>query len=198
MVFRFLLHNSRSVPLLSEDFMPLVLCFENNKIWLFTKKSFTVTYKISADSEEVYYQETVKYGGKTFKVTSVANNALKNKTKVTSVTISGNITKIGKNAFYGCKKLKTITIETKSLKSVGSKVFKGILSTATVKVPTSKYASYKKLFDGKGLGKKNSIVINPVNKPSFSVTGMPVNPSLIIIWYALYIESVSWITKFLW
>ncbi|MBQ6844829.1 MAG: leucine-rich repeat protein [Agathobacter sp.] len=61
-----------------------------------------------------------------------------------------------------------MTIETKSLKSVGSKAFKGILSTATVKVPTSKYASYKKLFDGKGLGKKNSIVINPVKGDTFT------------------------------
>lgn len=111
----------------------------------------------STKTTKVTIPKTVTYGGKTFKVTSVADNALKNKTKVTSVTIGTNVTSIGKNAFYGCKKLKTITIKTTSLKSVGKNAFKNIYAKATIKVPEKKYTAYKKLLKGKGLGSKVKI-----------------------------------------
>ena len=122
----------------------------------------------NTSTTKVTIPKTVTFGGVTFKVTSIADNALKGKTKVTSVTIGTNVTKIGKNAFYGCKGLKAISIQTEKLKSVGNKAFKGISSTATIKVPTSKYSSYKKMFDGKGLGKKVSIVINPEKGDTFT------------------------------
>lgn len=45
---------------------------------------------------------------------------MKKKTKIKSVAIGANIKKIGKNAFSGCKSLKTITIKsTKLLKGKG-------------------------------------------------------------------------------
>ena len=62
----------------------------------------------------------------------------------------------GKQAFCGCKKLKNITVKTKKLttKKVGSKAFSKIHSKATIKVPKSKYKSYKTLFKKDGAGKK--------------------------------------------
>ncbi|MDE6026340.1 MAG: leucine-rich repeat domain-containing protein [Lachnospiraceae bacterium] len=66
-----------------------------------------------------------------------------------------NVKKIGKQAFNGCKKLKSITISTTKLKSsnVGANAFKGIYSKATVKVAKSKKVAYQKLIKSKGAGK---------------------------------------------
>lgn len=70
--------------------------------------------------------------------------------------IGKNISKIGKQAFYGCKKLKTITIQSKKLtkKRVGSKAFGKIHSKATFKLPKAKYKSYRSMLKKKGPGKK--------------------------------------------
>lgn len=93
---------------------------------------------------------TVKYGGKTFKVTAISKNALKNKKKVTSVTIGKNVKSIGASAFYGCKKLKNIDIKSAGLKTIGKKAFKGISAKATINVPKGKLSAYEKLLKGKG------------------------------------------------
>ena len=68
--------------------------------------------------------DTVKIGGKTFKVTA-----------------------IGDDAFKGYKKLKTITIESKNIESVGKNAIKNIHKEATIKVPKNKVKEYKKLFN---------------------------------------------------
>ncbi len=102
----------------------------------------------------------VKTDGKTitYKVTSIADNAFKNNTKLKTVTISKNIVKIGKNAFKGCKNIKTIKIISKKLtsKNIAKKAFNGIgnKKKVVIKVPKSKYKDYKKLLKNKGLGKK--------------------------------------------
>lgn len=64
--------------------------------------------------------------------------------------------KIGKQAFCGCKKLKNTVIKTKSLttKKEGGKAFGAIHSRAMIKVPKSKMKAYKKLLEKKGVGSK--------------------------------------------
>lgn len=133
----------------------------------------------SAKTSKVNIPGTVKIGGKDFKVTSIANNALKkskaasvtiganvrtignsafeNCSKLTKVTVGAGVTKIGTKAFMGCKKLKTITIKSLKLKTVGKKALSGIKSNARVKVPKKKLKEYQKLFKGKGQGKKVKI-----------------------------------------
>ena len=111
----------------------------------------------STSTTKVVIPATVKYAGKTYNVTSIAKNALKGKTKVTSVTIGSKVTTIGASAFEGCKKLKTITISSKVLKTVGKNAFKGIDSKATIKTPKGKLSSYKKILKNKGQGSKVSI-----------------------------------------
>ena len=66
--------------------------------------------------------------------------------KLKKVTIGKYVTTIGKNAFYGDKKLKKIVIKTKKLKKVGKNALKGISKTAQIQVPKSKRSKYKKLF----------------------------------------------------
>ena len=133
--------------------------------------SFTVgnyKYKVTGAGEvafvglkkniaKVKIADTVTYKKATYKITSIADKALKGKTKVTSVTLGENIKKIGKEAFSGCKKLKTITIKSTNLKSVGKNALKGINAKATIKVPKAKLTSYKKVLKSKGQGKKVKI-----------------------------------------
>ncbi|MDE6433703.1 MAG: leucine-rich repeat domain-containing protein [Lachnospiraceae bacterium] len=116
----------------------------------------TVEFKNADDSQNsVSIPKTVKIKGKTYKVTAIAANAFKDNKKIKAVTIPANITKIGKNAFYGCKSLKKITVKTTKLTSskVGKNAFKGIHKKAVIKVPGKKLGTYKKLLKAKGIGK---------------------------------------------
>ena len=65
------------------------------------------------------------------------------------LTIGKYVKKIVTNAFSGCKKLKVITINSTSLKSVGKNAIKGINKKAQIKVPKKKKKAYKKLFKSK-------------------------------------------------
>ena len=71
--------------------------------------------------------------------------------------IGKNIKTIGKNAFAGAGKLKSITIKSTSLKKIGSKAFKGIHPKCKIKVPAKKLRAYKRLLKKKGL--KSSVKI---------------------------------------
>ena len=82
---------------------------------------------------------------------------IKNNNNLKKITIGSNITKIGVGAFKGCKNLKTITIKSKNLKSVGKNAFKGINPKAKIKVPSSCLEKYKKLLAKKG--QKSSVKI---------------------------------------
>ena len=92
---------------------------------------------------------TAKISGKKYKVTEIAANAFKNNKKLKKVTVGTNIIKINNNAFYGCKKLKTINIKSKKLKTVGKNAVKGIYKKAVIKAPKAKVKAYKKLFTKK-------------------------------------------------
>lgn len=120
--------------------------------------------------------KTVKLNGYTFKVTEIYKNAFKNNTKLKTVKIADNVSKIGSYAFAGCKKLKLVTIG-KGLKSIGSKAFyndkllksivikstkvnkvdskafSGIHKNAYINVPNKKASAYKKIFKNGGQAK---------------------------------------------
>lgn len=120
----------------------------------------TVTFRGITDESatSVSIPKTVKYGGATFKVTEIADNALKANKKIKTVIIGANIKTIGNYAFSGCKNLKTIQINSTKLKTVGKNVFKGIHSKAIIKVPAKKLSNYKVLLKGKGQGSKVKII----------------------------------------
>ena len=123
------------------------------------KKEVAYSGPVNKNAKTVSVPSTVKIKGVTYKVTGIADNALKGNKKVTKVTISSNVKTIGKLAFYGCKKLKTITIKSKKLtsKTVSKKAFKGLTKATTIKVPKKKFKAYKKLFKSKGLSSKVKI-----------------------------------------
>ncbi len=97
--------------------------------------------------------ETITFCGFKYKVVSIGAKAFAGQVKMTSVTVSKNITSIGAKAFSGCTKAKTFTIKTKSLKSVGAGAMQKINKKAVIKVPAGKKAAYTKLFTGKGQAK---------------------------------------------
>lgn len=80
------------------------------------------------DMKEVVIPATVMFKGKKYKVTAIAKNAFKGNKKLTKVTISKNVKKIGNYAFKDCKNLKTVLIKSKKLKDIklGKNVFEGI------------------------------------------------------------------------
>ena len=133
------------------------------------KGTVTVPFEVTIDG--VTYKVT-SIAGNAFKdtkkikkivigsnITSIGKNAFAGCTSLTSITIGKNVKKIGKNAFTGCKKLKSITIKTKKLttKTVKKGAFNGISKKVVVKVPKSKYKTYKKLLPAKGLKKAAKI-----------------------------------------
>lgn len=120
-------------------------------------KNGTVAYAGPTDKRlpSVTIRSKVTIDGITYRVTAVADRAFRNNKYLKEVTIPSTVKQIGKQAFYNCKKLKTITVKTKSLtkKRIGSKAFTGISSRAVFRVPKSKMNTYKKLFRAKGAGK---------------------------------------------
>ena len=89
-------------------------------------------------------------------VATISSKAFYKCTSLTTITLPSKVKKISTSAFHGCKKLKTITIKTKLLKSsnIGKNAFKGISSKATIKLPKSKYKTYKTMLCKKGISKK--------------------------------------------
>lgn len=71
------------------------------------------------------------------------------------VVVGKNVTNINSKAFYGCKKLKTIVINSTKIKKIGKYAFKGINKNATIKLTGTKTqkARIKKLIIQSGIAK---------------------------------------------
>ena len=100
--------------------------------------------------------DTVSINGTFYTVTGISASALKNNQLLRTAGVGSNVRKIGKQAFYNCKNLRTITIRTSMLtkKNVGAKAFKGTYKKIKVKVPAKQFKTYKKFFKSKGMGAK--------------------------------------------
>ena len=119
------------------------------------KKTVVLVKPRKANNTSFNVPKSVKLANGRYKVVGIEKNAFKNNRKLKKVVIGSQVTKIGANAFSGAKNLKTITIKSKSLKSVGKNAFKGIHKNCKIKVPAKKLNSYKKLLSKKG--QKNSV-----------------------------------------
>lgn len=107
-------------------------------------------------TKTVAVPDTIKLGGRTFKVTAIGKAAFNKNVKVTKITLGRNVKTIGARAFYGCKKLRTVVIKNTQMtgKTVGSGAFKGTYAKMTVKVPAKKLKSYKTILLKRGVSKK--------------------------------------------
>lgn len=114
------------------------------------KKTVVLVKPRKVNNTSFNVPKSVKLANGRYKVVGIEKNAFKNNRKLKKVVIGSQVTKIGANAFSGAKNLKTITIKSKSLKSVGKNAFKGINKKCKIKVPAKKLNSYKKLLSKKG------------------------------------------------
>lgn len=113
------------------------------------KPELALTGYLKKKATTVVVPATVKINGVTCKVTSIGPKAFAKMTRLTNVTIGKNVTGIGKNAFYGCKKLKHIEIKAAKLAKVEKSAISGISKKAVIQVPRKKVEAYKKLFTAK-------------------------------------------------
>lgn len=142
------------------------------------EKTAAIAGVSNAFSGKINVNATVTLGGNVYRVIGVADGAFQKNQNITSITLPADIEKIGKNAFAGCKKLKSVTVSGKELQEIGAKAFsgckslktiklkkadkirkvgknafKGIHKNARIKVPAKKIKVYQKKFAGKGQGR---------------------------------------------
>ena len=80
--------------------------------------------------------EKVSYGGKTYNVTSIGEKAFYGCKKVTSITLPKSVTSIGKEAFDCCYDLSKINIP-ESVTSIGEEAFNACVSILNLTVPST-------------------------------------------------------------
>lgn len=114
-------------------------------------KAGTVTYtKDTGKGKKLIVPASVKLpDGKSYTVTAIGTGAFKGNRKATQAVIGKNVKKIAAKAFYGCTKLKKITVKSKNLTSVGKKAIYGISKKAVIKAPAAKRKAYMKKFGAK-------------------------------------------------
>lgn len=110
-----------------------------------SKRTVAVVKPVKKTEKKMVIPATVKIGGNAYRVTAVSAKAFRKNVKLTQVTIGKNVTQIGKQAFEGCKKLQKVTLQSKVLKSIGTKAFTGIKAKGRIYVPKAKYKAYAKL-----------------------------------------------------
>lgn len=126
-------------------------------------KTVAITKGTNKKATTVKVPNTVKVNGVSCKVVQIGKNAFKGYTKLKSVTIGKNVTTIESKAFYGCKKLSKVTFKGTAVKTIKSGAFKKTSSKMTVKVPKSlkknkkTFAKFKKSLTKSGISKKANV-----------------------------------------
>lgn len=93
---------------------------------------------------------TVKINGVVCRVTAIADKAFMNMKRAKKVIIGKNVVTIGKRAFYGDGKLRSILVKGKNLERVGKQALGKISAKAVIRVPKTMKKEYTRIFKGKG------------------------------------------------
>jgi hypothetical protein len=103
----------------------------------------TVAYALDSKGRSDIWKEgniklptQVKYNGKTYSVIAIDPGAFMNNTKLTGLTISGEIKTIGDRAFYGCKNIKTLLLK-EGIEKMGDQAFCDCDMLEEVNIPKS-------------------------------------------------------------
>ena len=109
----------------------------NGGVYTLNHEKLTATFikPVKKTATTLKVNASVKANKQTYKVTAVADGACKGMSKLTTLTIGGSVTTIGKNAFADCGSLKTVKGGAK-LKTIGASAFAGcakLTSVATLK-----------------------------------------------------------------
>lgn len=132
-------------------------------IYTITKMNGTPTLELTEwyddESKTAVIRDCIVIDGVVYTITSIGAKAFYKNDTLEDLFIGYSIKKIDKKAFYGCKSLKSIVIDTLHLKSgnIGADAFKKVNKNVRVYVPKSKYKTYKKLLKRAGIGSKAAI-----------------------------------------
>ena len=128
-------------------------------------KTVEVTYKgnsSDAYSDEYYFHETipstVTYGGITYTVIAIGEQAFLSCKGVTGITIPNTVTSIGWRAFYYCTKLTDVTIPS-SVKVIAGYAFGNCESLPTITIPVINKALLTFFFSALTSGKLVFLII---------------------------------------
>ncbi len=94
---------------------------------------------------KIVVPDAIKLDGYEYTVTSISKDAITNSTKVQSIEIGSNVKSIGKKAFYGCSRLKSVKFKTVVLEKVGKDAFAGSTKKIKTSVPKTCRKAYKRL-----------------------------------------------------
>ena len=75
--------------------------------------------------------------------------------KVKKDGVTFTVTSIQKNAFKGCKKAKTLTIKSTSIRAITKKALAGLVKQIQIRIPKSKTAQYWSVLRKLGYSKIN-------------------------------------------
>ena len=105
------------------------------------------------NKKRIEIPSNIMINGYSYKVTAIGNKAFSNQKKLRKVIVGDNIKKIGKKAFAGNKKLKKVIIRTKSIKSIGKDVWKGVSKKCSFQYSSECSLKSKRLFQKAYRGK---------------------------------------------
>lgn len=118
--------------------------FEKSNEFHFELKegSVTVVEFLDQKAEKCEIPSEIKYGNRTYPITTIGENAFTNNAVLTEVTISDSVTQIlgnsetGKGAFSGCTALKTVNIGN-GVTHIGPYAFKNCRALTSIAIPHS-------------------------------------------------------------
>lgn len=86
----------------------------------------------AGDGTKVTVPDTVKLDGETYKVVKIGADAFSGSAKLKSVTVGTNVVSIARKAFYQCRKLKTVIINSWNIQEIGADAFASINKKAQI------------------------------------------------------------------
>lgn len=116
-----------------------------------------VFVKTTSSSPVITIPATIELDGVSYKITGIADRALKGKKELKKITIGKNVKTIGQGAFNGCENLKKIIMESAKLSQIGDYAWKGIHPAARLIVPQKKRSAYRKLL--RAAGQDGSVLV---------------------------------------
>ena len=128
--------SAHDIAVANTDGKTIYYVFTNNNTELAVSCQGNAYYSYNEYSGDVVIPASVTYNGTTYPVTSICDNAFRDCSGLTSVTISNSVTSIGDTAFFACSGLTSVTIPG-SVMSIGNSAFSHCSSLTSVAIPNS-------------------------------------------------------------
>lgn len=111
------------------------------------KKTVEYTKSLNKKRKTAQIPATITWKEQKYSVVSIGVGAFQKHTALKKVTIGKNVTTIKSKAFFGCKKLTRLNLQTKKLtrKSIGKQAFAKINKRCAIKAPKNKKKLYRKI-----------------------------------------------------